>query len=126
MTRHSGFTLIELLITVVIVGILLSIAIPSYGAYIVKARRIEATTALTQIQMAQEKYRGNNLAYATLTQLGLNPTSAYYTFSVTAANDEYTLTAKAIGNQVSDVPCSTLSIQQLSTGVSQTPAPCWK
>jgi type IV pilus assembly protein PilE len=126
MTRHSGFTLIELLITVVIVGILMAIAMPSYGTYIVKARRIEATSVLTQIQLAQEKYRGNNLAYAKLTQLGLSPTSSYYTFSVTPTGDEYTLTAKAIGNQASDTQCSTILIQQLNTGVSQTPAACWK
>ena len=124
--RTGGFTLIELMIVVAIIGILAAIAIPSYQEYIIKSRRIEATSTLTQIQLAEEKYRGNNLSYGTLLQLGLAPASSYYTFSVTSSGDTYTLAATAIGNQASDPVCANLSIVQSSTGITLTPASCWK
>ncbi|HHZ88190.1 MAG TPA: prepilin-type N-terminal cleavage/methylation domain-containing protein, partial [Chromatiaceae bacterium] len=42
----KGFTLIELMVTIVIVAILASIAIPSYTGQIQKSRRAEATASL--------------------------------------------------------------------------------
>ena len=40
--RASGFTLVEMLIAVTIIGILASIAYPSYQQYIVKGNRAAA------------------------------------------------------------------------------------
>lgn len=44
--RHSGFTTMELLTTVVLVGILLSLAIPSYSRFVASSRVTEQTTEL--------------------------------------------------------------------------------
>jgi len=44
--RASGFTLMELMITVVILAILASIAIPSYVAYVERGKRAAARSAL--------------------------------------------------------------------------------
>ncbi|MBW1757696.1 MAG: prepilin-type N-terminal cleavage/methylation domain-containing protein [Deltaproteobacteria bacterium] len=57
MRRNQGFTITELMITVVIMGVLASIAIPSFTNYIYKARVTEATNFLGRIKQRQEAYR---------------------------------------------------------------------
>jgi len=57
MRRNQGFTITELMITVVIIGVLASIAIPSFTSYIYKARVTEATNFLGGIKQRQEAYR---------------------------------------------------------------------
>lgn len=54
---QSGFTLMELMITVVIVGVLATIAIPTFTSYIYRSRTTEATTMLAEIRQRQESYR---------------------------------------------------------------------
>ncbi|MBW2587652.1 MAG: prepilin-type N-terminal cleavage/methylation domain-containing protein, partial [Deltaproteobacteria bacterium] len=54
MRRNQGFTITELMITVVIMGVLASIAIPSFTNYIYKARVTEATNFLGGIKQRQE------------------------------------------------------------------------
>jgi type IV pilus assembly protein PilE len=66
-----GFTLIELMITVAIVGILTSIAWPSYRNYVVKGSRAAAQTELLQLASLQEKIYLNSSKYSA------NVSSAY-------------------------------------------------
>jgi type IV pilus assembly protein PilE len=89
----AGFGLIELMITMVIVAILASIALPSFVEQLRKSRRGEAKAALTQIAAMQESYRTEMNRYtADLTQLGFpaagwNQTeNGYYQVSVLAPN----------------------------------------
>lgn len=57
MKEHKrGFTLIEVMIVVAIVAILAAIAMPAYGRYVERSRRVEAKTALNFIMQAQERY----------------------------------------------------------------------
>jgi len=63
MQRHSGFTLIELLITVAIVAILASVALPSYTAYIARSKIAEATSNLLQMRTKMEQYFQDNRSY---------------------------------------------------------------
>jgi len=71
-----GFTLTELLITMMIVGILASIAVPAYTDYITESRRARATQLLAELANRQEQFMLDNKTYArTLTDLGY--TSGY-------------------------------------------------
>ncbi len=54
--KTRGFTLIELMITVAIVAILASIAIPSYLSQITQSRRADATDALLDCAAAQARW----------------------------------------------------------------------
>ena len=57
MKRNQGFSVTELMIAVVIIGVLATLAIPSFTSYIYKARVTEATNFLGQIKQRQEAYR---------------------------------------------------------------------
>src|SRR5688572_1456848 len=62
---YLGFTLIELMIVVALIGILATIAYPSYNNYGIQTRRSDAQVALTRIAAQQEKFRSDCGFYAT-------------------------------------------------------------
>ena len=64
-SQHKGFTLIELMVTVAIIGILASIALPSYSQYVIRARLTDGQKILSSYALAQEQYFQNNNRYAT-------------------------------------------------------------
>ncbi len=98
---HAGVTLIELLITIVIVGTLAAIALPSYRAYQQRAHRTEAKSALLRLQADQERYYLNNNQYATNPAVLQSFTddkseNGVYTLSITSADPAQAYTAKAV------------------------------
>ncbi len=54
--NHDGFTLAELMIVVVIIGILVTIAVPAFLGQRTKAMRSEAMTNLESLRLLQEQY----------------------------------------------------------------------
>jgi type IV pilus assembly protein PilE len=109
--------LIELMIAVAILGILTAVALPSFLDSIRKGRRAEAFSAISALQQAQERFRGNNAAYtSTLASLNVAATTSpggYYAISVanpTATG--YVVIADGSGSsQASDSNCTKLSVQ---------------
>ncbi|MCH1925446.1 type IV pilin protein [Shewanella sp. C32] len=128
MKKLSGFTLIELMIVVVIIGILASIAYPSYVDYITKSNRSEAHAALMRVANLQEQYYLDNKAYTTdLKELGLSAspfTTEHGIYEVSSAGtSSFTVSAKALGSQATrDTSCGTITITD--TGVKG-PGGCW-
>lgn len=63
--QGGGMTLIELMVTVAIVGIMASVAYPSYQQYIVRANRSEAQQFMMEVANREEEYLLNNRRYGT-------------------------------------------------------------
>lgn len=70
-TTHQGFTLVELMITLAIIGILASIAIPAYQDYAEKAKVYQAVQDIGGIQIKLKHYFDDNRRYPeTLADIG--------------------------------------------------------
>ncbi len=105
-----GFSLVELMITVVILIIIASIAIPNYTDSIERMRRSEAMDSLLRIAAEQEKYFLQNNAYAdALSDFNAGyPSSSdngYYTLAVTNHASGFIAKATATGVQLKDDTC---------------------
>ncbi|WP_028450969.1 type IV pilin protein [Chitinibacter tainanensis] len=134
--HKQGWTLIELMIVVAILGILAALALPAYGRYVQQARRAEAFSQLSKIQQLQEKYRANNLSYATLPQLGLTTAgqttylseNGYYRLQILSGvgSNGYVVQAIAQGTQSRDSGCTTLEIMLNNGQEIRSPTRCWR
>ncbi|MES9899117.1 MAG: type IV pilin protein [Sedimenticola sp.] len=122
--RIAGFTLVELMITVAIIGILASIALPSYRQYVVRSNRVAAQAEMMEIANFEQQYLLANRAYGDETAIGYTlstevATSYSYTITVVATPPAFTINFTAIGGQAGD---GNLSLD--SAGV-KTPADKW-
>jgi len=127
--KNHGFTLIDLLITVVIVTILASIAIPSYQQHVIKSNRATAEAFMLQLANKEEQYLLDARNYtSTIGTGGLNLTPASnvsqkYTITIgNVTNTTYTITAAPTSAQ-NDTKCGTLTLDQSGTKTPTTD--CW-
>lgn len=130
--RQRGVTLLELMIVVVIVGILASIAYPSYRQHVQRAKRTEAMSTLLQIATEQERYYLSNNTYADdLTDLGfaadpLTTETGTYQVDITAGDaDTYTATATYLIDDEEGDKCGTFSIDATGAKTSDPNTDCW-
>lgn len=132
--KAKGFTFIELMIALIIIGIFVAIAYPSYLRFIQKSRRAEALVILTQDQIILERCYAQNFSYAAACKA--MPTFPQMTpegfYSINISNQTattYTLTATPKGSQAGD-KCASISINQanVKTAIDSTATPqaeCW-
>lgn len=136
MSKHKllGITLIELMITVAIIGILASIAYPSYTDFVVRSNRSEAQRELVRIANLQEQFYVDNRTYTNdMTVLGESDDpfitdSGDYSIDVLENNvkNSFTLQATALGTQATnDSGCLILSINDVGEK-KPTSGSCWE
>jgi type IV pilus assembly protein PilE len=138
MKRHSGVTLIELMIVVATIGILASIAYPSYTQHMIDTRRKLAQSCLSEYALYMERFYTMNMSYEGASLAvgecvnNLNSGSAsYYSFTLSnVAPSSFILTAAPIGAQASaDRKCGVaLTLNQTGTrgvGSGGDTAKCW-
>lgn len=115
---NIGFTLVELMVAVAIVGILASIALPSYQAYVIRTNRAAAVACLTELAQFMERNYTQNMRYDPagfiLPQLQCaDQLSARYQFgSVDAALGQRTYTLQAVPTTIQQDDCGTLTLDQ--------------
>jgi len=137
---NTGFTLIELIMVMAIVGVILSIALPSYQQSLYKARRAEAKTLLLDLANRQEQLMLDSSTYTTdLAQLGYSEykdeaDDRVYSPKLTPCASGsietcYLLTAVPVKNshQEKDKNCTSFSLDSFGkkTATGDTKDECW-
>lgn len=143
MTRSkkiSGFTLIELMITVAIVGILVSIALPSYREYINRGKRAQARSEVLRAEGWLERFYTENNRYTNnannsantvfATRFGPIPNDGgpvNYNVTAVMTATTYTLTAAPAGSMVGDA-CGSYTKTNVAptTSTGNNPQKCLK
>ncbi|MBC8997875.1 prepilin-type N-terminal cleavage/methylation domain-containing protein [Pseudomonas sp. N40(2020)] len=88
---NRGFTLIEIMIVIAIIGIMLTIGIPSYTEYVKKGRRAEVVSLLSEQAQSLERFYTRNNLYTGIT--GLSAGNDFYTITPTITDQTFLLTA---------------------------------
>jgi type IV pilus assembly protein PilE len=127
----NGFTLIEILLVVVLLGVLLSIALPQYQRYLQRGHRVDAIRMLTGTAACLERHRTRMGTYDTSLCLDIIG-NGYYHLSIEpvamSSSDLFTVTAAPIEPDMGDY-CGSLSLNQAGmqfiTGPEDKRWKCW-
>ena len=92
----AGFTLIEVMITVAIIGILATIAMPAYTDYVTRGRLAEAHSTLADMRIRMEQFYQDNRTYAGAPAC-TGTTGQHFAFSCVGTLDATQFTAQAQG-----------------------------
>lgn len=120
--RHArGFTLIEVMITVAIVAILASIALPQYNDYVRRSKISEATASLLGLKTRFEQYFQDNRSYCTACPacgVGM-PGNKYFTLTATCPTTS-TFVISAAGGTGGDASMTGITFTINEAGVKAT------
>ena len=116
---QRGFTLQEILTVFAIIGIIASVALPSYRTYQKKTNRSAAAQLLLNIQGREEAYILDARAYTTdLSSAGLNITQDGWTcVAASCSNNHYTV-AVAVGVPTTTPPSFTITATPKTTSIN--------
>lgn len=127
--ESAGFSLIELMIVVAVIGLLTTIALPSYTDYVIRGKIAEATSSLADGRVKMEQFFQDNKTYAG------GPCPSDNTFKYTCSdltNTTYTITASGmeanvIGFRYSIDQANTRITLGMKSGWSSATLPqnCW-
>lgn len=92
---RNGFTIIEMIVVIVVIGILATIVMVSFGAVQKSNRDSQRDRDVVEVQRALEKYYASN---------GVYPTSATVCGSATAACDLSSLSSSLTPNYIATIP----------------------
>lgn len=124
-----GFTLVELMIVIIIVGILVTVALPAYQNQVIRGNRTAAQAEMLDIANRQQQHLLSNRAYMDKTTLqttgyALDPDVAkHYVYTITLgtlATPTYTITFTPSGRQAKD---GALTLNEQGVG---SPAAKWE
>jgi type IV pilus assembly protein PilE len=139
----QGHSLIELLVTLTILSIIVSFALPGWQQLLTTTRRNDATTALTRLASKQEQFYLQQHRYASTAELALAPPAGlglstthtgYYELVSTLLTNGFSATAivTSDGLQRDDTRCWLFGIDatgrrwaETDTGSDST-RHCWK
>ena len=134
MRYSKGFSLVELLIVIALIGILTTVAVGFFGDRAIAANRTEGRSALQTAAGTLEKCKslygtyaigaGSNCSYA-----DFQTESGYYdiTAVMNATNTTFVLTATAVGSQVRDTDCTSMTLTNtgIQGGTGADITECW-
>lgn len=128
--NHTGFTLIELMVTVIILGIIAAIALPSYQEQVRKTRRVNAQSDLLELASYMERYYTENFTYAGASlpfdESPKGGGTKYYDLSIAASNATSYRLAATPKNAQSDDRCKTLTVNHRGEQKTSSSAnDCW-
>lgn len=115
MLGSRGFSLIELMIVVLIIGILASIAYPSYIKYVTKTHRVAAEACLSEYANYMERFYTTNLRYDADMNTGAEnklPPLDCAAAQQTGSNYNYDLPASALTTAAYVVQAAPLGAQE--------------
>lgn len=137
---YAGFSLIEVMIAVVIVGILLAVALPSYQGSLQKGRRSDAMSSLLDAANRQQQFLLDQGRYTiNMTELGYaaNPwitEEGHYSVAAAACTGgaiancfQLTATPLAGSPQADDARCTSFTLDSFGrrTATGTMAAECW-
>lgn len=120
---HHGFTLIELMITIAIVAVLTSIAIPAYTDYVRRGKIINATQRLSDARVRMEQFFLDNRAYPAACPAFVTAAATNDAFDFTCgANSATTYTIVATGRNTQGMSGFQYTINERNQRTSQGPS----